>query len=169
MAQLPITTGELFVATDVKLDFTTSGKGVAKCRAKAEHSRKNDSGGYDTVNEMWVTLQAWEPLAERFADTVSKSTSVSVTGSMHERHYETKEGEKRMEVIFNVKTFEPVVRWNADGGGNRGGGGGGNRNSGGNRGNSGGGNRGGGGNQHQQAEDPWANSGGGGDDDAPPF
>jgi single-strand DNA-binding protein len=143
-------------------------------------------------DSLFLTCNVWRQAAENVAESLQRGMRVIVMGRLHQRSYETREGEKRTVFEIEVDDVGPSMR-NASakvaksnrsgggggfggggtGGGNGGfGGGGGQGGSGGGQGGSGGyggsaGGRGGGG------DDPWASDssgfGGEGSSDEPPF
>jgi single-strand DNA-binding protein len=138
-------------------------------------------------DSLFLTCNVWRQAAENVAESLQRGMRVIVMGRLHQRSYETREGEKRTVFEVEVDDVGPSMR-NASakvsktnrsgggggggfGGGGTGGGGGGGGNGGG-QGGSGGyggsaGSRGGGG------DDPWASDssgfGGEGSSDEPPF
>jgi single-strand DNA-binding protein len=139
-------------------------------------------------DSLFLTCNVWRQAAENVAESLQRGMRVIVMGRLHQRSYETREGEKRTVFEVEVDDVGPSMR-NASakvsktnrsgggggggfGGGGTGGGGGGGGGNGGGQGGSGGyggsaGSRGGGG------DDPWASDssgfGGEGSSDEPPF
>jgi single-strand DNA-binding protein len=146
-------------------------------------------------DSLFLTCNVWRQAAENVAESLQRGMRVVVQGRLHQRSYETREGEKRTVFEIEVDDVGPSMR-NASakvaksnrsgggggfGGGGTGGGGGGGGNGGfggggqggqggsGGYGGSAGGRSGGGGG----GDDPWASDssgfGGEGSSDEPPF
>ena len=186
----PITIVGNLVA-DPELRFTSSGQPVATFRvASTPRIRDAATNEWKDGDSLFLTCNVWRQAAENVAESLQRGMRVIVMGRLHQRSYETREGEKRTVFEVEVDDVGPSMR-NASakvsktnrsgggggggfggggtGGGGSGGGGGGN---GGGQGGSGGyggsaGSRGGGG------DDPWASDssgfGGEGSSDEPPF
>jgi single-strand DNA-binding protein len=136
-------------------------------------------------DSLFLTCNVWRQAAENVAESLQRGMRVIVMGRLHQRSYETREGEKRTVFEIEVDDVGPsmrnasakVAKSNRSGGGG-GGGGGGNGGFGGGQGGSGGsggyggsaGGRSGGGGG---GDDPWASDssgfGGEGSSDEPPF
>jgi single-strand DNA-binding protein len=63
------------LAADPELRITESGKAVCKFRVGRNTRRRNPAGEWVNGNTMWVTVTAWETLAERVAE-LSKGDTV---------------------------------------------------------------------------------------------
>lgn len=89
----PITlTGRL--GADPELTFTNSGMAVAKMRVVTDR-RVKKGDDWESVDTSWHNVTAFGPCAEGCADELRKGDLVIVVGSIKQREYETKEGEKR--------------------------------------------------------------------------
>jgi single-strand DNA-binding protein len=149
-------------------------------------------------DSLFLTCNVWRQAAENVAESLQRGMRVIVMGRLHQRSYETREGEKRTVFEIEVDDVGPsmrnasakVAKSNRSGGGGGGGfggggtggggGGGGNGGFGGGQGGSGGsggygGSAGGrsGGGGGGGGDDPWASDssgfGGEGSSDEPPF
>lgn len=155
------------VVADPELRFTPSGAAVASFRVAStpRHFDKNTNQWEDAPG-LFLTCNVWRGQAENVAESITKGMRVIVNGSLSQRSYETREGEKRTVYEVKVEDVGPSLKWasarvqksNRDGSG---GGGGGHAPQGGQRGQGG---------QRPPAanDDPWGGAQGGYDDE-PPF
>jgi single-strand DNA-binding protein len=179
------------LVSDPELRYTPTGVAVANFRvASTPRTFDRQANEWKDGDSLFLTCNVWRQAAENVAESLQRGMRVIVMGRLHQRSYETREGEKRTVFEIEVDDVGPSMR-NASakvsksnrsgggggggfgGGGTGGGGGGGNGGfSGGGQGGSSGyggsaGNRGGGG------DDPWASDssgfGGEGSSDEPPF
>ena len=176
------------LVSDPELRYTPTGVAVANFRvASTPRFLDKNTNEWKDGDSLFLTCNVWRQAAENVAESLQRGMRVIVMGRLHQRSYETREGEKRTVFEVEVDDVGPSMR-NASakvsktnrsgggggggfGGGGTGGGGGGGGNGGG-QGGSGGyggsaGSRGGGG------DDPWASDssgfGGEGSSDEPPF
>ena len=176
------------LVSDPELRYTPTGVAVANFRvASTPRTFDRQANEWKDGDSLFLTCNVWRQAAENVAESLQRGMRVIVMGRLHQRSYETREGEKRTVFEVEVDDVGPSMR-NASakvsktnrsggaggsgfGGGGTGGGGGGG-NGGGGQGGSGGyggsaGSRGGGG------DDPWASDssgfGGEGSSDEPPF
>jgi single-strand DNA-binding protein len=177
------------LTNDPELRFTPSGAAVASFTvASTPRTFDRNTNEWKDGDTLFMSCSVWRQSAENVAESLTKGMRVIVQGSLKQRSYETREGEKRTVVEMTVEEVGPalksatakVTRANRGSGGggfgggsgeNSGGGwGGGQGGNGGNTGGGFGGNSGGGGGQQQQQaprnappqDDPWATGGGSG-------
>jgi single-strand DNA-binding protein len=169
------------MTNDPELRFTPSGSAVANFTiASTPRTFDAKSNEWKDGETLFLRSSVWREMAENVAETLVKGMAVIAQGRLKSRSYETKEGEKRTVIEFEIDDIGPSLKWanakvnRTQRAGNKGGGGFGGGNQGGqNRGQQGGGNY----QPATQQEDPWAtpgagNSGGGwgnGPDNEPPF
>ena len=67
------------LAADPELRFTPAGKAVCKLRVGHNTRRRNSAGEWVNGQTMWVTVTAWEVLAERAAE-LRKGDTVIIEG-----------------------------------------------------------------------------------------
>ena len=176
------------LVSDPELRYTPTGVAVANFRvASTPRTFDRQANEWKDGDSLFLTCNVWRQAAENVAESLQRGMRVIVQGRLHQRSYETREGEKRTVFEVEVDDVGPSMRnasakvskSNRSGGGGGGGfggggtgGGGGGGNGGGGQGGSGGyggsaGGRGGGG------DDPWASDssgfGGEGSSDEPPF
>src|ERR1700722_20022265 len=142
---------------DPELRFTPSGAAVANFTvASTPRILDKATNEWKDGDALFMRCSIWRQAAENVAESLSKGMRVIVQGSLKQRSYETREGEKRTVVEMTVEEIGPALKYatakvtraarGAGGGGfgggeNSGGGwGGGQSNSGGNTGGGFGGN-----------------------------
>jgi single-strand DNA-binding protein len=183
------------LVSDPELRYTPTGVAVANFRvASTPRTFDRQANEWKDGDSLFLTCNVWRQAAENVAESLQRGMRVIVMGRLHQRSYETREGEKRTVFEIEVDDVGPsmrnasakVAKSNRSGGGGggfgsgggSGGGGGGSGNGGfggggqggsGGYGGSAGGRSGGGGG----GDDPWASDssgfGGEGSSDEPPF
>jgi single-strand DNA-binding protein len=58
-------------------------------------SRKKVGDQWEDGDTTFLDVSAWRQLAENMAESVTKGTTITVTGELKQRSWETPEGEKR--------------------------------------------------------------------------
>ena len=108
--ETPLTvTGNL--VDEPELRFTPSGVAVARFRiASTPRYRDNATGEWKDGDPLFLTCQIWRQAAENVAETLQKGMRAIVTGRLHQRSYETKEGEKRTVYELQVDEAGPSLR-----------------------------------------------------------
>ena len=165
------------LTNDPELRFTPSGAAVASFTvASTPRTFDRNTNEWKDGDTLFMSCSVWRQSAENVAESLTKGMRVIVQGSLKQRSYETRDGEKRTVVEMTVEEIGPALKSatakvtrasRGAGGGGFGGGGGDNSGGawgggqGGNGGNTGdgyggnsGGNSGGGGNQQQQQQAP---------------
>ena len=92
---------------DPELRFTQGGMAVANFGV-AWNKKRND-GGDDEVSFFDVTC--FRELAENVADSISKGARVVIYGTLTQRSWETKEGDRRSKVEILASDVAPSLRW----------------------------------------------------------
>jgi single-strand DNA-binding protein len=110
MNDTPLTvTGNL--VDDPELRFTPSGVAAARFRiASTPRYRDNATGEWKDGDTLFLTCQVWRQAAENVAETLQRGMRAIVTGRLHQRSYETKEGEKRTVYELQVDEAGPSLR-----------------------------------------------------------
>ena len=89
----------------------TAGQPVARFRiASTPRFRDNATGEWKDGDTLFLTCQVWRQAAENVAETLQKGMRAIVTGRLHQRSYETKEGEKRTVYELQVDEAGPSLR-----------------------------------------------------------
>ena len=161
------------LVSDPELRYTPTGVAVANFRvASTPRTFDRQANEWKDGDSLFLTCNVWRQAAENVAESLQRGMRVIVMGRLHQRSYETREGEKRTVFEIEVDDVGPsmrnasakVAKSNRSGGGGGGFGGGGGQGGSGGYGGSSGGGRGG--------DDPWASDsgfGGEGSSDEPPF
>jgi single-strand DNA-binding protein len=100
-------TGNL--TADPELKFLPSGIPVASFTV-AVSKRVKDGDTWKDGPTSFVRCTVWRQYAENVAESLAKGTKVVVIGSMSQREYETKEGEKRSVWECQVEDVGPALR-----------------------------------------------------------
>lgn len=125
------------IVADPELRYTPSGKPVANFRvASTPRVFNRDTNRYEDGDSVFLTCNAWNDQAENVMETLSKGVRAIVVGTLNQRNYETRNGEKRTVYEIRVDDCGPSLKFataqvhradrRGNGGGNQGGGGGGN-------------------------------------------
>ena len=161
---------------DPELRFTPSGAAVANFTiASTPRTFDKTSNEWKDGDPLFMRCSIWRQAAENVAESLTKGMRVIASGTLKQRSYETKQGEKRTVVELDIEEIGPslkyaqakVVKSSRESGGGRGSGG--QKQGGGNWAAQPAGNGGG------KQDDPWATGGGssggwgGGYSDEPPF
>jgi single stranded DNA-binding protein len=183
------------LVSDPELRYTPTGVAVANFRvASTPRTFDRQANEWKDGDSLFLTCNVWRQAAENVAESLQRGMRVVVQGRLHQRSYETREGEKRTVFEVEVDDVGPSLR-NASakvtksnrsggggsggfGGGGGGGGFGGGQGAGAGQGAAGGGGQGGSGGYGGSSgggrggDDPWASDsgfGGEGSSDEPPF
>ena len=171
------------LVSDPELRYTPTGVAVANFRvASTPRTFDRQANEWKDGDSLFLTCNVWRQAAENVAESLQRGMRVVVMGRLHQRSYETREGEKRTVFEVEVDDVGPslrnasakVTRSNRSGGGAGGGGGFGGGGAGGGAGGGFGGGQGGSGGSGggRSNDDPWASDSGGfgeGASDEPPF
>ncbi len=176
------------LVSDPELRYTPTGVAVANFRiASTPRTFDRQANEWKDGDSLFLTCNVWRQAAENVAESLQRGMRVVVQGRLHQRSYETREGEKRTVFEVEVDDVGPSLRnasakvtkssrsGGSGGGGFGAGGGGGAAGGGGSQGGSGGsGGSGGygGSSGGRGGDDPWASDsgfGGEGSTDEPPF
>jgi single-strand DNA-binding protein len=95
------------VVDDPELRFTPSGKAVVNFRVAANQRKKTEAGGWVDGDSCFLTVNAWEDKAEAIAELVQRGSKVIVTGTLKQRDYEDREGNKRS--AFEVQAYDVAL------------------------------------------------------------
>ncbi len=100
-------TGNL--TADPELKYLPTGVAVASFTVAVSKRVKADDGWKDGPTS-FVRCTVWRQYAENVAESLAKGTKVVVIGSMGQREYETKDGEKRSVWECQVDDVGPALR-----------------------------------------------------------
>lgn len=103
-------TGNL--TADPELRFTGSGVGVVSFTV-ASTARKYDKGTekWEDQPAVFMRCNAWRQLAENISESMKRGSRVVVTGTLKQRSFETKEGEKRSVMELEVEDIGLSVKF----------------------------------------------------------
>lgn len=98
---LPSVTVAGTAVEDPTLRFTASGKALVNLRVAANDRRKAADGTWEDGEAVFLTVVAWNRIAENIAESITKGTAVLVTGRLQERAWDDKQGQQRkaLEII----------------------------------------------------------------------
>ncbi len=112
MPGLPQVTVVGTLTADVELRYTGSGVAVASFTIAA-NDRK-----YDQATKSWIDGDAtflrctlWRQAAENAAEGLPRGTRVLAIGSLRQRSFENREGEKKTVLELDVDELGPSVKW----------------------------------------------------------
>jgi single-strand DNA-binding protein len=108
IGQTPVTvTGNM--TADPELRYTTAtGTPVASFTiASTERTLNKETGSYEDSGTLFLRVNCWRHLAEHVAESTQKGTRVTVSGSLKQRSWEDKDGDKR--TTYEVQAEEVAV------------------------------------------------------------
>jgi single-strand DNA-binding protein len=106
----PIVTLVGNIVREAELRFLTSGKAVANLTIVTKDRVKSDAGEWSDKDATFYTVTVWDKQAEMVAESaLVPGTEVVVVGKLHQREYETAEGEKRRSLDVNAYTIGAVI------------------------------------------------------------
>lgn len=106
---LPTITIDGRLVADPELRFTQGGRAVCSLRVAASDSKKDDSGNWNTTEQIFIGVSLWENDGEAAAESLRKGDQVLVTGRIYEREYEASNGEKRKSLELKFPTVAKKV------------------------------------------------------------
>lgn len=103
-------TGSL--TADPELMFTPSGAAVANFTV-ASNPRFYDraAGEWKDGQALFMRCTLWREQAEHLVASLSRGARVIVTGRLEQRHFQTREGEKRSTIELRVDEIGASLRW----------------------------------------------------------
>ncbi len=109
--ETPITiTGNL--TADPELKFTASGAAVASLTiASTPRTFDKNSNEWKDGDPLFMRATLWRQAAENAAETLTKGMRVIATGTLKQRSYETREGEKRTVVEMDIEEIGPSLKY----------------------------------------------------------
>lgn len=110
MPSLPQVTITGTLTADPELRFTPSGVAVANFSI-ACNTRKKQGNDWVDGPATFVRCTVWKEYAENVAESLTRGTRVIAQGSLQQRDFETREGEKRTVLELQVEEIGPSLRW----------------------------------------------------------
>lgn len=112
MPGLPQVTIVGTVVADVELRFTQSGAAVASFTIAANDRKfDRDSGSWKDGDATFLRCTLWRQAAENAAECLLRGTRVLATGSLRQRSYEDREGNKKTVFEMDVDEVGPSIKW----------------------------------------------------------
>lgn len=100
------------LAADPELRFTSSGVAVTNFTvASTPRSYNKNSGEWEDGETLWLRCNVWREMAEHVAESLARGVRVVVVGTLRQRAYETKEGDKRTVYEVEVNEVGPSLRF----------------------------------------------------------
>lgn len=100
------------VVADPELKYTPSGAAVANFRVASTPKKFNkETRQWEDQEGLFLTCNAWKSLAENVTESLHKGMRVIVTGTLRQRSYETREGQKRTVYEIEVDAVGPDLRF----------------------------------------------------------
>lgn len=99
------------LTNDPELRFTPSGSAVANFTiASTPRTFDRQSNEWKDGETLFLRASVWKEMAENVAESLVKGMSVIAQGRLKSRSYETKEGEKRTVIEFEVDDIGPSLK-----------------------------------------------------------
>jgi single-strand DNA-binding protein len=95
------------VVDDPELRFTPSGKAVANFRVACSQRKKTEAGGWVDGDTCFLSVNAWEEKAEAIAEQLQRGSKVVVTGTLRQRDYGDRDGNKRH--VYEVQAYDVAL------------------------------------------------------------
>jgi single-strand DNA-binding protein len=100
------------LTNDPELRFTPSGSAVANFTiASTPRTFDKNSNEWKDGETLFLRCSVWREAAENVAESLTKGMRVIVSGALKSRSYETKEGEKRTVIEFEVDEIGPSLKY----------------------------------------------------------
>ena len=97
---------------DPELRFTPSGSAVANFKiASTPRTFDRNSNEWKDGESLFLRAAVWKEAAENVAESLTKGMRVIAQGRLKSRSYETKEGEKRTVIEFEVDEIGPSLKY----------------------------------------------------------
>jgi single-strand DNA-binding protein len=97
---------------DPELRFTPSGSAVTNFTiASTPRTFDRQSNEWKDGETLFLRCSIWKEAAENVAESLTKGTRVIAEGRLKSRTYDTKEGEKRTVMEFEVDEIGPSLRY----------------------------------------------------------
>lgn len=101
------------VVADAELRFTNAGKGWVSFTIAANERRKNDAGEWIDGDSAFLDVTSWRS-AEEIARQAKRGTRLIVVGTLKQRDYEDKDGNKRKAFQVNADYVATQLREGSD-------------------------------------------------------
>ena len=99
------------LVSDPELRYTPTGVAVANFRvASTPRTFDRQANEWKDGDSLFLTCNVWRQAAENVAESLQRGMRVIVMGRLHQRSYETREGEKRTVFEIEVDDVGPSMR-----------------------------------------------------------
>ncbi len=99
------------LVSDPELRYTPTGVAVANFRvASTPRTFDRQANEWKDGDSLFLTCNVWRQAAENVAESLQRGMRVVVMGRLHQRSYETREGEKRTVFEVEVDDVGPSLR-----------------------------------------------------------
>ena len=99
------------LVSDPELRYTPTGVAVANFRvASTPRTFDRQANEWKDGDSLFLTCNVWRQAAENVAESLQRGMRVVVQGRLHQRSYETREGEKRTVFEVEVDDVGPSLR-----------------------------------------------------------
>lgn len=99
------------LTNDPELRFTPSGSAVANFTiASTPRTFDRNSNEWRDGETLFLRASAWKEAAENVAESLAKGMRVIASGRLKSRSYDTKEGEKRTVIEFEIDEIGPSLK-----------------------------------------------------------
>jgi single-strand DNA-binding protein len=100
------------LTNDPELRFTPSGAAVASFTvASTPRTFDKNTNEWKDGDALFLSCSIWRQAAENVAESLTKGMRVIVQGSLKQRSYETREGEKRTVIEMTVEEIGPALKY----------------------------------------------------------
>jgi single-strand DNA-binding protein len=100
------------LTSEPELRFTPSGSAVANFTiASTPRTFDKNSNEWKDGETLFLRASVWREAAENVAESLTKGMRVIASGNLKSRSYETKEGEKRTVIEFEVDEIGPSLKY----------------------------------------------------------
>ena len=100
------------LTADPELRYTQNGLPVANFTiASTPRTFDKTSQEWKDGEALFLRASVWREFAENVANSLTKGSRVIATGFLKQRSYETKEGEKRTSMEFEVQEIGPSLKY----------------------------------------------------------
>jgi single-strand DNA-binding protein len=100
------------LTNDPELRFTPAGAAVANFTiASTPRTFDRNSNEWKDGESLFLRASIWREAAENVAESLTKGMRVIASGVLKQRSYETKEGEKRTVIEFEVDEIGPSLKY----------------------------------------------------------
>jgi single-strand DNA-binding protein len=102
------------LTADAELRFTPSGAAVATFTiASTPRTFDRNTNEWKDGAPLFLRCSIWRQAAENVAESLTRGTRVIAQGQLHQRSFETREGEKRAVMELQIEEIGPSLRYAA--------------------------------------------------------